>query len=556
LTSGSGAAPLQPAGWPHRILRRLGPVPGLLLLLLLITALLGVFIVWPLVISAVTPDAAAGAKLLGSSRLRQITLQTLWLTALSTVSAITLGLLFALAVTRFRIPGRQLFAWIPLLGLFSPPFVGALSFILLFGRRGLVTSQLLGLDVSIYGWHGIWFAQTLSFFPLAYLVLVGVLRRVPTALEQAAAGYGASSWEVLRTVTLPLARPGILAATLFVSLGVLSDFGTPLLLGGRFRVLATEAYNRVTGWGDLQQGTALGLLLLVPALLLYALQLRSLAGERFATVGARLGHSEPPPAHWLVRAGLTLLCSAVSLVLLAKLAAIVTGGITKVWSYDYTLTLEHLNWALLRREDLLNTLQYSLLAAVLGTLVSLFAAFLVHGARVRGRTLLDLATLLPAAIPGTLLGIAYVLAFNRSPLKLTGSASIIIACMAVAALPTAYRICSASLQQVRQSLAEAAGSLGAGWLAVLRDITLPLLRGPLGSAWALVFIHSLGTLSAVIFLVSPGRGLASIAILNLAEEGYWGGAAAIATVLIALAALTLLLARLVFGRNFRPFEAL
>jgi iron(III) transport system permease protein len=527
-----------------------------LLLLLSVTLLLGVFIVWPLLASAVTPGIDTWANLLGSSRLRQITLQTLWLTALSSVSAITLGLLFALAVTRFRIPGRQIFAWIPLLGLFSPPFVGALSFILLFGRRGLVTSQLLGLDVSIYGWHGIWLAQTLSFFPLAYLVLVGVLRRVPTALEQAAAGYGANNWQVLRSVTLPLARPGILAATLFVSLGVLSDFGTPLLLGGRFRVLATEAYNRVTGWGDLQQGTALGLLLLVPALVLYALQLRSLAGDRFATVGARLGQAEPPAGHWLVRGVLTLLCSAVSLVLLAKLAAIVTGGITKVWSYDYALTLEHFNWALLRRGDLLNTLQYSLLAALLGTLLSLLAAFLVHSVRVRGRALLDLATLLPAAIPGTLLGISFILAFNRPPLKLTGSAAIIIACMTVAALPTAYRICAASLQQVRQSLSEAAGSLGAGWLAVLRDVTLPLLRGPLGSAWALVFIHSLGTLSAVIFLVSPDRGLASIAILNLAEEGYWGGAAAIATVLIALAALTLLLARLVFGRNFRPFEAL
>lgn len=536
--------------------RKWRSTPGLLLLLLLCALLLSVFVVWPLLVSVFTPDGDTWAQLLTSRRLRQITLQTLWLTALSTVSAITLGLLFALAVTRFKIPGRQLFAWIPLLGLFSPPFVGALAFILLFGRSGLITSQLLGVEVSIYGWHGIWLAQTLSFFPLAYLVLIGVLRRVPTALEQAAAGYGASNWEVLRTVTLPLARPGILAATLFVSLGVLSDFGTPLLLGGRFRVLATEAYNRVTGWGDLQQGTALGLLLLVPALVLYALQLRSLGGDRFATVGARLSGSEPPAGHWLARATLTVLCSVVSLVLLAKFAAIFAGSITKVWGHDYTLTLEHLNWVVVRRADVLNTLQYALLAAVLGTALSLVAAFLVHTARVRGRLLLDFSTLLPAAIPGTLFGIAYVLAFNRPPLKLTGSALIIIASMAASALPTAYRICAASLQQVRHSLAEAAASLGAGWLGVLRDVTLPLLRGPLGSAWTLVFINSLGTLSAVIFLVSPGRSLASISILNLAEEGYWGGSTAIAAVLILLAAATLLLARLLFGRNFRPFEAL
>ncbi len=536
--------------------RRLLATPGLLLVTAAVGLFLLLFILWPLLEAALTPDLDTWRSLAASSRWRTATFNTLWLTVISGGSAVLLGLLFALAVTRFRIPGWKVFSWIPLLGLFSPPFVGALALILLFGRNGLITSQLLGLQVSIYGWHGVWLAQTLAFFPLAYLVLVGVLNRVPGSLEQAAAGYGASSLAVLRSVTLPLARPGILAATLFVSLSVLSDFGTPMLLGGRFRVLATEAYNRVAGWGDLQTGTALGLVLLAPALLIYALQLRSAAGDRYATVGSRAGFAGPLPLPGAARWALWLLCSLVSLVLVAKLLAIAVGGFANVWAFDYTPTMRHFGWVSARSADLLNTLKYAPLAALLCAAVALVAAFLVHAVRLRGRSLLDLSTLLPAAIPGTLLGIAYILTFNDGPVRLTGTALLIVVCMAIGSLPTAYRICAAALIQMRRSLYEAASNLGAGWSRVFLDVAVPLLRGPTVSAAVLVFIQSLGTLSAVIFLVSPGRNLASVSILNLAEEGYWGGAAALATTLLLIGALMLLLARLLLGRNFRPFESL
>jgi len=534
-------------------LRRLLAAPGLLLVAVLTGLGLTLFVLLPLVNAALTPEAGTWRALLGSSRYRLAVTNTLWLTALSCVSAVGLGLLYALAVTRVRIPGWRFFSWVPLAGLFSPPFVGALALILLFGRNGIITSGLLGLDVSLYGWHGVWFAQTLSFFPLAYLVLSGVLRRVPSSLEQAASGYGASGLAVLRSVTLPLARPGILAATLFVSLSVLADFGTPMLLGGRFRVLATEAYNRVAGWGDLQTGTALGLVLLVPALLIYALQARAQAADRYATVGSRatFGGTLAVPA-W-VRLGLFLLCLLVSLVLAAKMLAVLAGGLASAWAFDWTPTLEHYSWVLTRFGDIVHTFTLAPLAALLGTALALAAAFLVHAARLPGRSVLDAVTMLPAAVPGTLFGIAYVLTFNRPPLELAGTSALIVGNMAFMSLPTAYRICAAALQQTSRSLHEAAGSAGAGWLAAFRDITVPLLRGPAASAAMLVFIHSLGTLSAVIFLVAPGRNLASVSILNLAEEGYWGGAAAIATVLMAAGAAVLGAARLVLGRHFRPF---
>lgn len=535
---------------------RLLATPGLLLVTAAVGLFLLLFVLLPLLEAAVTPGADTWRSLPATGRFRTAAFNTLWITVLSSGSAVLLGLLYALAVSKFRIPGWRFLGWVPLLGLFSPPFVGALALILLFGRNGVVTSQLLGLDVSLYGWHGVWLAQTLAFFPLAYLVLAGVLRRVPSSLEQAAAGYGAGSLAVLRTVTLPLALPGIMAATLFVSLSVLSDFGTPMLLGGRFRVLATEAYNQVTGWGNLEAGTALGLVLLVPALIIYVLQLRSAAGERYATVGSRASFNQPLPLSPLLRWTLWAVCMAVAVVLMAKTIAIAVGAFANVWAFDYTPTLRHFSWVSARLGDLTNTLKLAPLAALLATAVSLFAAFLVHAARIRGRSLLDLTTLLPAAIPGTLLGIAYVLAFNDGPVRLTGSALLIVISMAVGSLPTAYRIIAAALVQMRSSMYEAAGNLGAGWARVFTDVAVPLLRGPVASAVMLVFIQSLGTLSAVIFLVSPGLNLASVSILNLAEEGYWGGAAALATVLMLLGAGMLALARLVLGRSFRPFERL
>ncbi len=537
-------------------LRRVTASPGLVAVALLTMLFLAVFVLLPLFEAARTPGVDTWRTVLASSRWRSATLNTLWLSALSVCSAVLLGLIYALAVARFRIPGWRFFGWVPLAGLFSPPFVGALALILLFGRNGLITRGLLGLEVSIYGWHGVWFAQTLAFFPLAYLVLVGVLQRVPSSLEQAAAGYGAGSLAVLRSVTLPLARPGILAAGLFVGLSVLSDFGTPMLLGGRFRVLATEAYTRVSGWGDLQGGAALGLVLLVPALLLYFLQVRASAGDRYATVGSRARFDEPLPASPLLRWTLFAICTFVALMLVLKLGAVVLGAFANIWGVDLSPSLRHFSWVGARSADLLNTMKLAPLAAVLCTAVALLAGFLVHGVRVKGRTLLDLSTLLPAAIPGTLLGIAYVLAFNDGPLRLTGTGLLIVICMAIGSLPTAYRIVAAALVQMRRSLFESASDLGAGWLRVFTDMVVPLLRGPSASSLMLVFIHSLGTLSAVIFLVSPGSSLASVSILNLAEEGYWGGAAALATVLMFTGAAVLLIARLVLGRSFRPFGQL
>lgn len=529
---------------------------GLLLVYLLVALFLLAFVVAPLVRVALTPSLADWRQVVTTPRWQRAALNTLIALGLSTTSSLLLGTLYAYAVTRARVPGARLFGVVPLFLLLTPPFVAGLAFILLLGRGGLLTYQLLGLETSIYGLHGLWLAQTLSFFPVAYLVLRGAFMAVDPTLEQAARGLGAGRGQVLRTVTLPLVTPGLLAAALFISIGVLGDFGNPMLVGGRFQVLATAVYTQLTGWASFGTSAALGLALLVPAVALFAAQqwVQGATRQRFATVGGRAS-SLPAPAvaPWL-RWALFALCLLVTLFVVASQGVILMGAVTRLWGIDFSLTFEHARFVLGHVGGLGNSLRFAAAAAVLCTVLSLLAAYLVQRARVPLRRGLDLATLLPAAIPGTLMGVALVLAFNGPPFKLTGTAAIIVIGMAVSYLPVGYRICAAALEQLRPSLDESAANLGASKLRTLLGIVAPLVRQALIATFVFCFVQSVGTLSTVIFLVSFDTPLASVTILNLADQGRWGRAAALAAALMIVTMLSLAVLYLLTGRSLRQLE--
>ncbi len=515
------------------------------------------FVVAPLVAVAFAPDRADWARVAATPRWRQAGLHTLLLVGISTASSLVLGTLYAFAVTRARVPLRRLFQVVPLVLLVTPSFVSGLAFILLVGRRGLLTYHLLGLETSVYGWHGVWLAQTLSFFPVAYLVMRGVFLAHDARLEQAARGLGAGRWRLLTTVTLPLATPGLLAAGLFIAIGVLGDFGNPMLVGGRFRVLATEVYTELTGWASIGTSAALGLALLVPAVLLFVSHQRVQAATagRFTTVGGRasgLGSPLPPAA---LRWALFALCAAVTLFVAASQGVVVAGSLTRLWGVDHSLTTEHYAYVLTRSLPLLNSVRFAAAAALLGAVVAAVTAFLVLRTRAPLRRGLDLATLLPAAVPGTLMGVAYVLVFNRPPLKLTGTGALIVLAMAASYLPVGYRICAAAVQQLRTSLDESAANLGANRTRAFLSVTLPLIWPAVASAFAFTFVQAVGTLSTVIFLVSFDTPLASVDILNLAAQGRWGRACALASALLAVTFAALGLAWALTGGRLRPLEA-
>ncbi len=526
---------------------------GLLLAYCLAALFLLAFVIAPLVRVALEPTAADWRQVLTTPRWQRAALNTLVTVVLSTTSSLLLGAAFAFAVTRARVPGARLFSAVPLFLLLTPPFVAGLAFILLLGRRGLLTYHLLGLETSIYGLHGVWLAQTLSFFPVAYLVLRGAFLAVDPTLEQAARGLGAGRGQVLRTVTLPLVTPALLAAALFVAIGVLGDFGNPMLVGGRFQVLATAVYTQLTGWASFGTSAALGLVLLVPAVALFAAQqaVQARTRQRFATVGGRGSGLEAPGVGPWLRWTLFGLCLLVTLFVAASQGVVLVGALTRLWGIDLSFTLEHVRYAFGQFGGLGNSLRFAGLAALLCTALSLLVAYLVQRGGVPARRGLDLATLLPAAVPGTLLGVAFVLAFNGPPLRLTGSATIIVVAMAVSYLPVGYRICAAAIEQLRPSLDDSAANLGASKLRALLSVTAPLLRPALAATFVFAFVQAVGTLSTVIFLVSFDTPLASVTILNLAEQGSWGRAAALASALVLVTMLSLALLYLLAGHSVR-----
>jgi iron(III) transport system permease protein len=519
-----------------------------------VAGLLAVFVLFPVVRVLAQPGVPEWVRLLTDPRWLRLGGNTLMIGALSTVSAVIVGFLFAYATSRPDVPLRNLFKLIAILPLVSPPFVGGLAFILLFGRRGVITYSLLGLRGDIYGWHGLWMVQTFAFFPIAYLTLAGVLRRINPTLEYAAQDLGAHGFRLFRTVTLPLATPGLTSAALLVGIYALSDFGNPMLVGGPFKVLATETYTQVTGWGDLGMASALSAALLLLSLVLFAAQRYWVEGRSYATVTGKGSFADPLPTPTPLRWGLFIACSLVALILLAIYAVVFVGAFARIWGVNWHPTLENFEYTVFRGRQLWNSVRFAGLAALGGSVFAVLAAFLIQRKRFPGRAAADFAAILPAALPGTLIGVGYILAFNTPPLALTGTGTIIVAAMLFRTIPVGYRAAIAGLAQIAPSIEEGAADLGARPLRTLWDVTLPLIRSAFTSALVFTFIRSMNTLSAVVFLISPGNVVASASILALAEHGEWGQASAMAASLMSTVFLVLLGFRLLTGGRMRLFE--
>jgi iron(III) transport system permease protein len=519
-----------------------------------VVGLLAVFVLFPVVRVLAQPGVPEWVRLLTDPRWLRLGGNTLMIGALSTVSAVMLGFLFAYATSRPDVPLRSFFKLIAILPLVSPPFVGGLAFILLFGRRGVITYSLLGLRGDIYGWHGLWMVQTFAFFPIAYLTLAGVLRRINPTLEYAAQDLGAHGFRLFRTVTFPLATPGLTSAALLVGIYALSDFGNPMLVGGPFKVLATETYTQVTGWGDLGMASALSAALLLLSLILFAAQRYWVEGRSYVTVTGKGSFADPLPTPAPLRWGLFIACGLVALILLAIYAVVFVGAFARTWGVNWRPTLENFEYTVFRGKQLWNSIRFAGLAALGGSAFAVLAAFLIQRKRFPGRAAADFAAILPAALPGTLIGVGYILAFNTPPLALTGTGTIIVAAMLFRTIPVGYRAAIAGLAQIAPNIEEGAADLGARPLRTLWDVTLPLIRSAFTSALVFTFIRSMNTLSAVVFLISPGNVVASASILALAEHGEWGQASAMAASLMSAVFLVLLGFRLLTGGRMRLFE--
>jgi iron(III) transport system permease protein len=525
-------------------------------------ALLAVFILYPLASLLGRAFSADGEVTLrplltvvADANNQRAFVNSLLLALLVGAGGTLLAFLFAYTAVRARLPPRVVAAFdaATLLPLISPPFTISVAILFSFGPRGFITYHLLGLsNFTAYGLTSTALAEIVTYFPIAYLTLRPVLAAVDPNMENAAFSMGATRWRVFRTVTLPLTVPGLANAFLLLFAASLADFATPLILAGNaFPVLPTQAYLQITGLFDLTGGAVLSILLLLPAAAVYLLQ-RTWVGRRsYVTVTGKVGpRSNAIGLTPLARALLVAACALVSLAILYFYALLVYASLVVAFGANHGWTLAH--YHVIFTEGLPAIRDTLIIAAIgmpLGGFYGVLVGYLVARRRFPGRHAMEVVSMINYALPGTIVGIAYLIAFNAPPIEITGTALIIIACYVFRYSPTGIRATVAQLQQIDRSIEEASQSLGARSGMTVRRVTLPLIMPAFFAGLGVVFIRSMTAISATIFLVSISWTLITVRILENMTEVALGPAAAfsvfvIVVVYVVVVGVQALLARL------------
>lgn len=470
-----------------------------------------------------------------------------------TVGASTtlLGLVFALVATRSGFKYRKVLRALTILPIITPPFVIGLSIILLFGLSGVVTqffADTFGIQATrwVYGLPGIWIAQMLAYTPIAFLVMIGVVEGISPSMEEAAQTLRADRWKTFTTVTLPLMRPGLANAFLIGFIESMADFGNPLVLGGNYDVLSTEIFFAIVGaQNDQGMAAVLALVLLGFTLSAFYVQRRWLGKKSYTTVTGK-GDSGthalmPSRLSWPVY---TIAFSWTGFTIVVY-CMILFGGFVNTWGLDHTFTFKHyitafsvswdddgLQWTGAAWDSFWTTISIATISAPLTAAVGLLTAYILVRQMFVGKDLFEFGTMLSFAIPGTVIGVSYILAFNVPPLELTGTGAILVLCFVFRNMPVGVRAGVAAMSQLDKSLDEASLTLGANSWYTFRKVVLPLLRPAIIAALVYSFVRAMTAISAVIFLVSAEYDMATSYIIGRVENNDYGLAIAYCTVLI------------------------
>jgi iron(III) transport system permease protein len=487
---------------------------------------------------------------------------------LATATGTTLmGLAFALIFTRTAFPAKKMLRVLTILPIITPPFVIGLVLILLLGRSGTMTEfffDVFGWEKTrwLYGFWGVWLAQMLSFTPIAFLVLIGVVEGISPSMEEASQTLDADRWQTFRNISLPLMRPGLANAFLLGFIESVADFGNPLVLGGNFNVLSTEIYFAIVGTvADPAKAAILSLILLSLTLTAFLAQRRWLGKKNYATVTGKADSGR----HAALNPGLKWACYLVALpwaaFTLILYVLIIFGSFVKLWGYDHTLTLEHYKRAfgiVVRNgvhftgaawDSYFTTLTIAAIAAPLTSAVGLATAYLLVRQKFGGKDAFEFSTMLSFAIPGTVIGVAYVMAFNFPPIELTATGLILIIVFIFRNMPVGVRGGIAAMSQLDKSLDEASITLGANSATTLRRVILPLMGPAILAALTYSFVRAITSVSAVIFLVSARYNMSTAFIVGRVENGEYGIAIAYSAVLILTMLVAIIALQLVIGRR-------
>ncbi|MCE5262908.1 MAG: ABC transporter permease subunit [Deltaproteobacteria bacterium] len=419
-----------------------------------------------------------------------------------------------------------------LIPLVAPPFIFSLALIIIGGRHGILT-QFLNLPFNIYGWRGVIIAQVITFLPLGYLMIENVLRSLGSNLEEAAYDMRASDWQILYKITIPLAAPGILKASLLVFILSIADFGNPMLIGGDVPFLSTGAYLLWVSDNNLEMAAVFCVFLVLPSMIIFVVNEYLLKGKAYTTIGGKPQQTERRPIAPNILYPMLALAALASAVILVSFGVIFFGAFTKILMVDNTWTLDHFRSPNGFR-TLITSLKFSLGAAMVAPAVGVTLSYILVRKRIPLKKVLESLALLGFAVPGTVMGIGYILAFNHPPLQLTGTFIILIVNEAFRNLSVSLEAGVGKLHQIDVAIEEAAADMGAGSFRIFFKIVLPLISSAFVAGFIYTFMVGMIAVSAVIFLITPGNDLAALYILNVAEQGYLGMACAISTMLIAV----------------------
>ena len=534
----------------------------------IVVAILALLIVYPLLrilTTAIGPEGwAVVSSMLTSPVNQKILLNTVVLGSLVGLFGTLVGFLMAFVQVRVAFKGKKILHLISLLPVVSPPFAVATAIISLFGRRGIITHGLFGAETNIYGLPGLLVVLTLSFFPVAYMNFKGLLESLDPALDEASADLGANAWQRFWTITVPLLVPGFAASFLLLFVETIADLANPLVIGGDYTVLASRAYIAITGEYDVPAGAAYSVVLLVPSMLVFLIQRYWVSRKSVVSVTGK-----PAGKPTLLSGSGRLPLVAAAYVVFAFVALIystvIIGAFVKILGINNAFTLDNFAYVLggIGNESIKDTTTLALIATPIAGMMGMLVAWLVVRKLRRFSGAMDFLGMLGLAVPGTVVGIGYAIAFNTPVIfngymffpavagggGLLGGAVAIVMVYIIRSMPSGQQTGIAALRQIDPSIDEASASLGASSVTTFRKITLPLIRPAFLSGLIYAFARSMTTISPIIFITTPQTQIMTKQILAEVDAGRFGNAFAFSTVLLSIVLLVMGLLSLIVRGN-------
>ena len=478
---------------------------------------------------------------------------SLYVAIASTLVSVCLGFVFAYAITRTAMPGKAIFRTLGMLPLYIPPLAHAIGLIYLFGNQGVVTTGFFGVlpgfDIDLYGSHGIIIGEALYCFPQALVILITALSLTDARLYEAADALRTPPWRTFLTITIPSVKYGLVSAVFVCFTLAFTDFGVPKVVGGDFDVLATDIYKQVIGQQNFSMGATISVFLLIPAIVAYIVN-QIVQRRQTALVSAKAVPLQPKPngaLDWLMF-GFCTLVSAAGIIIFAT---IILASLINVWPYNFSLSFANYDFSAVGGggySAYWNSIRMAFYTAVFGTMVVFVGAYLVEKGKGLSwlRGINYFLSTLPLAIPGLVLGLAYVFFFNRLtwPIPFTEYAfvnpfnflystmALLVICNIIHFYTVCFLTANTALKQLDPEFEAVADSMAVPFYKTFWRVTVPLCVPAILEIGIYYFVNAMVTVSAIIFLYPPTLPLASVAIVNMDDAGDWAAAAAMSALIV------------------------